>query len=166
MHTILQRVAITNDIELIELYKKIVWPLDKEEYNSFNVFKTVAKSQDSKVFKDIKFTKDEIKNEEDEGEKQKENGKDNKKNEGEGKTKEEKDNEFAETIIKELVRQISVKLSPHLIRIKADFEIICFTFEGIDAIREALMEGIKAGTEEVDPNSTGKVSDKLGVKVI
>eukprot|EP00826_Nyctotherus_ovalis_P009367 TRINITY_DN1246_c0_g2_i1.p2 TRINITY_DN1246_c0_g2~~TRINITY_DN1246_c0_g2_i1.p2 ORF type:complete len:135 (+),score=45.04 TRINITY_DN1246_c0_g2_i1:211-615(+) len=129
----MQRVAINCDIELIELYKKIIWPInrdDKEDYKALAVFKTVAQSQDPmSIFKDT---------------------------------------DVGENVIKELIRQISVKLSPHLIRIKADFEIVCFTFEGIDAIREALLSGIRAGTEEVSSEETKEKSseaDKLGVKV-
>jgi translation initiation factor 2 subunit 1 len=132
----MQRVAINCDIELLELYKKIVWPLnkdDKDDYKALTVFKTAAQAQDPmSSFKGM---------------------------------------DVGENVVKELIRQISVKLSPHLIRIKADFEIICFTFEGIDAIREALLSGIKAGTEEdaeeAKEEEKGKWNegDKLGVKV-
>jgi len=132
VYTIMQRVAINCDIELLELYKKIIWPLnksDKDDYKALAVFKNIAQSQDPMTF--FKGTN------------------------------------VGENVIKELIRQISVKLSPHLIRIKADFEIICFTFEGIDAIREALLAGIKAGTEESKEEKKGKSNeaDKLGVKV-
>lgn len=133
VYTIMQRVAINCDIELLELYKKIIWPInkdDKDDYKALAVFKSVAQSQDPmSIFKDA---------------------------------------DVSENVIKELVRQISVKLSPHLIRIKADFEIVCFTFEGIDAIREALLSGIRAGTEEVSLEETKEKpseADKLGVKV-
>lgn len=134
----MQRVAINCDIELIELYKQLIWPInkdDKDDYKALAVFKSVAQSQDPmSLFKDY---------------------------------------EIKENVVKELIRQISVKLSPHLIRIKADFEVVCFTFEGIDAIREALLEGIKAGTEEnkeeikeeTAGTGKGKEADKLGVKV-
>lgn len=141
VYTIMQRVAINCDIELIELYRKLIWPInkdDKEDYKALTLFKNVAQSQDPmSLFKDYKV---------------------------------------GENVIKELIRQISVKLSPHLIRIKADFNVICFTFEGIDDIREALLEGIKAGTEENKEEKEenkeatinagkGKEADKLGVKV-
>ncbi len=122
----MQRVAINCDIELIKLYKEIVWPLtkDKDDYKALDVFKLAAQSPEPmSFFKDAKVSED---------------------------------------ILKELVRQISVKLSPHSIRIKADFEITCFTFEGIDAIREALLMGIQAGTlDTTDPKET----EKLAVKV-
>ena len=120
VHTILQRVAINNDIELLKLYKELIWPLikDKDDYKALDVFKQAAQSPDPQSF----FKGAKVK----------------------------------EEVLAELVRQIAVKLSPHSIRIKADFEITCFTYEGIDAIRDALLAGIQVGT--VDQAAEAKTS--------
>ena len=63
----------------------------------------------------------------------------------------------------ELFRQIKAKLSQHALRIKADFEVTCFTPEGIDAIKEALLAGQAAGMYE--PAEESKTEEKLEVKV-
>jgi len=63
--------------------------------------------------------------------------------------------------VKELIRQIKAKLSPHALRIKADFEVTCFAPQGIDAIKAALLAGIKAGTEESAPGATEKYEVKI-----
>ncbi len=63
----------------------------------------------------------------------------------------------------ELFRHIKAKLSPHALRIKSDFEVTCYTPEGIDAIKEALLAGQRAGTYL--PPEDRKSEEKLEVKV-
>ena len=126
VHTIVQRVAINCDVEVIKIYKEIVWPLYKDgQYRALDVFKAAAQSPNPETM--FKGTA------------------------------------LGEEVIKELIRQITVKLSPHAIRIKADFEVTCFTYEGIDAIKEALIAGVQAGTlDQKDKTTEG---EKLQVKV-
>jgi len=50
-------------------------------------------------------------------------------------------------IIEELKLYIRRRLAPQPIKIRADVEVSCFTYEGIDAIREALFAGIALGTD-------------------
>jgi len=59
---------------------------------------------------------------------------------------------FAELAIpdeikEELKTYIRRRLAPQPIKIRADVEVSCFTYEGIDAIREALFAGIACGGE-------------------
>lgn len=46
-----------------------------------------------------------------------------------------------------LVENVKKKMRPQPVKIRADFEITCFAYEGIDAIKEALSEGEKAAKE-------------------
>merc|ERR1711939_126581 len=49
-----------------------------------------------------------------------------------------------------LMTQIKRRLSPQAIKVRADFEVTCFSYEGIDAIKAALFAGEEAGsTEEI-----------------
>lgn len=48
-----------------------------------------------------------------------------------------------------LIAQIKRKLTPNPIKIRADIEVTCFKYEGIDAIKAALMKGIEASTPEI-----------------
>jgi translation initiation factor 2 subunit 1 len=52
-----------------------------------------------------------------------------------------------EDVIDELKLYIRRRLAPQPIKIRADVEVSCFTYDGIDAIREALFAGIAVGTE-------------------
>jgi len=47
----------------------------------------------------------------------------------------------------DLVAYIRRRLAPQPVKIRADVEVSCFTYEGINAIREALFSGIAKGTE-------------------
>jgi translation initiation factor 2 subunit 1 len=47
-----------------------------------------------------------------------------------------------------LLDQIKLRLTPPTVKIKTEIQINCFTEEGIDAIKYALKEGEKVGTEE------------------
>lgn len=47
----------------------------------------------------------------------------------------------------EIKTYILRRLAPQPIKIRSDVEISCFTYEGIDAIREALFAGIAVGTD-------------------
>lgn len=49
----------------------------------------------------------------------------------------------------DLIAQISHKMTPNPVKVRADIEVTCFSYEGIDAIKEALRAGEAAGTELV-----------------
>lgn len=47
-----------------------------------------------------------------------------------------------------ILQYIKRKLAPQPVKIRADIEVTCFTYEGIDAIKEALHAGEAKGTIE------------------
>lgn len=49
---------------------------------------------------------------------------------------------------KALVEAISRKMAPTPVKIRSDFELTCFTYEGVDAIREALLAAKRAVSDE------------------
>jgi len=49
----------------------------------------------------------------------------------------------------ELVKILKERLVPQPVKIRADFKLTCYTFDGIDAIKEALLSGEKKGTEKI-----------------
>ena len=56
---------------------------------------------------------------------------------------------FLEDNIKdELIKIIRIRFAPKLVEIRSEFKLINFTFEGIDAIKEALLEGKQFSTKE------------------
>ncbi|KAL7752271.1 hypothetical protein RI367_002316 [Sorochytrium milnesiophthora] len=48
----------------------------------------------------------------------------------------------------ELIAIVERHLTPQRVKIRADVEVTCFTYKGIDAIKEALMQGESRSTEE------------------
>merc|ERR1719184_245583 len=48
-----------------------------------------------------------------------------------------------------LVENIQRKLTQQAVKIRADFECSCFTYEGIDAVKDALRAGIAIGNPEI-----------------
>ena len=46
-----------------------------------------------------------------------------------------------------LVEDIKKKLTPQAVKIRADFEVSCFSYEGVEAVKESLIEGKKLSTE-------------------
>lgn len=46
-----------------------------------------------------------------------------------------------------LLIDIRHRLTPQASKIRADFEVSCFTFEGIDAIKQALRAGVNLSSE-------------------
>ena len=48
-----------------------------------------------------------------------------------------------------LVENINRKLTQQAVKIRADFECSCYTYEGIDAVKDALRAGIAIGTPEI-----------------
>jgi len=48
-----------------------------------------------------------------------------------------------------LVENIQRKLTQQAVKIRADFECSCFTYEGIDAVKDALRAGIAVGNVEI-----------------
>ena len=56
-----------------------------------------------------------------------------------------------DSIIKEgLINEIKRRLTPNAVKIRADFEMSCFTYEGIDAIKAALREGLSISEEKCE----------------
>ncbi len=57
---------------------------------------------------------------------------------------------MTEDVKKKLFDVIKLKLAPQAMEIRADFELTCFTADGIDGIKEALREGLKKATPQVN----------------
>jgi translation initiation factor 2 subunit 1 len=48
-----------------------------------------------------------------------------------------------------LLKNIKRRLTPQPIKLRADIEVTCFRYEGIDAIKAALHKGEECSTEEL-----------------
>jgi len=57
--------------------------------------------------------------------------------------------ELSEEVKETLLSNINRRLTPQPIKLRADLEVTCFSYEGIDAIKEALKAGEAVGSEEM-----------------
>jgi translation initiation factor 2 subunit 1 len=62
-----------------------------------------------------------------------------------------KDIDITEEQKKVLIESISRKMAPTPVKIRADFELTCFTYEGIDALRDTLLAAKKEVSDEQIP---------------
>ena len=58
--------------------------------------------------------------------------------------------DIAEDVMASMMLNIKRRLTPQPIKVRADIEVRCFSYEGIDAIREALLAGQACSTDSVD----------------
>jgi len=56
--------------------------------------------------------------------------------------------EMAAQVKEALMSQIKRRLSPQAVKVRSDFEVTCFSYEGIDAIKAALFAGEAAGSNK------------------
>ncbi|EKX53378.1 translation initiation factor 2, alpha subunit [Guillardia theta CCMP2712] len=69
---------------------------------------------------------------------------------------------MSEDVKKALLRNVEMRLTPQPVKVRSDFEVTCFAYEGIDAIKAALLEGVKCGTE-MNPISVRLIAPPLYV---
>lgn len=48
-----------------------------------------------------------------------------------------------------LLANIRRRLTPQAVKIRADLEVACYGYEGIDAVKQALRKGLECSTEEI-----------------
>lgn len=48
-----------------------------------------------------------------------------------------------------LLSNIMRRLTPQAVKIRADIEVSCYAYEGIDAVKNSLLEGLKCSSEDV-----------------
>ena len=41
------------------------------------------------------------------------------------------------------------RLTPQAVKIRADIEVSCYAYDGIDAVKNSLLEGLKCSSEDV-----------------
>jgi hypothetical protein len=65
-----------------------------------------------------------------------------------------------------LIKNIARRLTPQAVKIRADIEVTCFAYEGIEAIKAALKAGEAVGVASVEEKSEdGKVAENP-IKVV
>lgn len=121
VNSIVSHVAGKLSIPVEEIYEKAVWPLDRTYGHSYDAFKLHVTCV---LFFDMVLTRSEAASIFD--------GLDVDPN-----------------MRKELEANIARRLTPQPVKIRADIEVSCFGYEGIDAVKEALRAGEAVSTEAI-----------------
>ena len=129
VHGVLRHLAERRKYRLEELYERIAWPLYKRYGHAYDAFKIALAEEQQQHHPQQQQTTTTA---------------------TEKTMQEEDEDPFASLnvpsdIIDELKLYIRRRLAPQPIKIRADVEVSCFTYDGIDAIREALFAGIAVG---------------------
>lgn len=48
-----------------------------------------------------------------------------------------------------LLTDINRRMTPQAVKVRSDIEVACYAYEGIDAVKAALKEGLKFSSEEM-----------------
>mmetsp|Transcript_7575 Transcript_7575/g.10972 ORF Transcript_7575/g.10972 Transcript_7575/m.10972 type:complete len:345 (-) Transcript_7575:187-1221(-) len=119
VHGVLRHLAEKRKLYLQDLYEKIGWPLYKKYGHAYDAFKLSLGDESITAKPDVNVDEDPF----------------------------DAINVPAD-VKEELVTYIKRRLAPQPIKIRSDVEVSCFTYEGIDAIREALFAGMALSTEK------------------
>lgn len=57
---------------------------------------------------------------------------------------------MTEDVKDKLFQEIKRRLTPPSVKVRADFEMTCYTYEGVDGIRDALRAGEKLSNQQVE----------------
>lgn len=119
VHSIMRHVAETTGRDLEALYDNIAWPLYKSHGHAFDAFKTMATDEGEVVFKRLE---------------------------------EEKGSAAVELLSPEvreaLLKNIKRRMTPQPLKIRADVEMTCFQYDGIEHIKAAIRAAEAVSTEE------------------
>lgn len=102
VHTILGKVSIDNNCNLLDLYTGIGWPLYDRYGHAYDAF--THASMGESIFNEI---------------------------------------DISENIKNSIMKLISHHFSRKNVKVYSEIQVTCFSYEGIDAIKESIMEGIK-----------------------
>jgi translation initiation factor 2 subunit 1 len=120
VHSIMRHVAEKNDIELEALYRAIGWPIYRKFGHAFDAFK-LALNDPEQVWQAVLA------------------------NPGADVDELVQNPQIKRDLFASIVR----RLTPQKVKIRADIEVACFAYDGIDAVKAALMAGEKVSSEEI-----------------
>lgn len=121
VHGIMQHVSKTHGIQVEDLCSKVSWPLHAKHGSAFDAFKKHLEEDDLDVWADVDFSQP---------------GTDV--------------SHLADKLKQDIEMQMRRRLIASTLRLQAKCEVSCTEYEGIDAVKEALMEGFKASKEDYE----------------
>lgn len=122
VHGIMQHVSATHGIDIEDLCEKVSWPLHTKYSCAFSAFKRHIEGE-MNIWEDVDFSQP---------------GKDI--------------SHLAEEMKKDIEMHMKRRLAVSTMRLMAKCEVSTHEYEGIDAIKDALNEGYKANTADLEVN--------------
>jgi len=119
VHSIMRHTAESVGVDLEDLYKRVGWPLYRKYGHAFDAFRLMVADGNIDNPVAVEANVSSVLGSLDIGPEEKE----------------------------ELLKSIRRKLTPQATKIRADIDVTCFDFEGIDAIKEALRLGTECITQ-------------------
>jgi len=119
VHGIMQHVSASHGLEVEDLCEKVSWPMHTLHKCAFTAFKRHIEGEIN-IWEDVNFSKP---------------GKDL--------------THLADVIKADIELHMKRRLVVSTVRLMAKCEVSCSAYEGIDAIKEALLEGVKASTDDL-----------------
>lgn len=120
VHGIMRHVAQLNDVEVNELCNKVSWPLQKKYTDAHEAFRKHI-NEELNIWEDIDFSQP-----------------------GEDLSSK------AEKIKADIEVDLRRRLIAQALKMRCKVDVSCNAFEGIDAIKEALVKGAECSTEECE----------------
>lgn len=118
VHSIMRHVAETTGADLEELYKNIAWPLYRLFGHAFDAYKTMTQDDGEAIFKKL---------EEDKG---------------------EPISILTAEVKDALLKNIKRRMTPQPVKIRADVEMTCYHYDGIEHIKTSIRAAEACSTEE------------------
>lgn len=121
VHSIMNHVAVTTHFDLEELYSKLGWPLYKKYGHAYDAFRLMVHDLDS-VMESIE-------------------------------DKDEEGNSIPcvpPQVLEALMKNISRRMTPQPLKMRADVEMTCFEYDGVLHIKEAMKAAAKASEEDCE----------------
>ena len=147
VHGVLRHLAERRKLLLEELYERIAWPLYKKYGHAYDAFKIALAEEASSSSSSASSSSSSA-------------------SEGGGEEDPFASLGVPSDIIEELKLYIRRRLAPQPIKIRADVEVSCFTYEGIDAIRDALFAGIAVGGGDGKGGGESSATSSIKIRLI
>ncbi|KAG5457965.1 MAG: eukaryotic translation initiation factor 2 alpha subunit-domain-containing protein [Olpidium bornovanus] len=127
VHSIMRHVAEKTNVDLGALYQQIGWPLYRKYQHCFDAFKLAIMEAEKVLDIDLLLAS------------------------ATSAVGVDREHHLLtnEHVSRELLNNIKRRLTPQPIKIRADIEVACYGYEGIDAVKAALIAGEACSTPEV-----------------
>ena len=128
VHSIMRHTCETCNCDIVELYENVGWPLYKQYGHAFEAFKVIVKDPEAVL--------DTLQKEVD-------------ADDGEGGTVKKMVPVMTPEMQSTLVKNIRRRMTPQPLKLRADVELTCFTYDGVEQIKEAMRAAEGQGVEDV-----------------